>query len=370
MMRVARTGFTLALLASLLTSTTGCSGRAAQGPGTASSNKGPTAGVKPSNSVPQTDAQGAPNYANAANWLAIPSGSAKGVDVFYLSDTTYSKPASSSPDVGPIDDPAMKAGAQAKFTTTASVFKPVANIYAPYNRQVDAKFKSTLPISQQLKLEAGIPTSDAVSAFTYYLEHLNGGRPFILAGHSQGSNLIANILSGYMRQNPTLYGRMVAAYVIGYSITGDYLSENPQLKFAHGPDDTGAIISYNTEATVMHAQNPVTMPGGVAINPITWTTSEQAAAASQNLGGIAVDPKTGGAAVDGAGNPVKTEHYADATVNKQRGVVICSTADPSQLAPGNSALQAGIYHGYDYPLYYFDIQANAANRIKHYLANR
>ena len=370
MMRVTRIGFALALLASLLTSTMGCSGRAAQGPDTASSNKGPTAGVKPSNSVPQTDAQGAPNYANAANWLAIPSGSAKGVDVFYLSDTTYSKPSSSSPDIGPIDDPAMKQGAQVKFTTTASVFEPIANIYAPYNRQVDAQYKSTLPISQQLQLEAGIPTSDAVSAFKYYLEHLNGGRPFILAGHSQGSNLIANILSGYMRQNPTLYKRMVAAYVIGYSITGDYLSQNPQLKFAHGPDDTGVIISYNTEATVMHAQNPVTMPGGVAINPITWTTSEQAAAASQNLGGIAVDPKTGGAAVDAAGNPVKTEHYADATVNKQRGVVICSTADPSQLAPGNSPLQAGIYHGYDYPLYYFDIQANAANRIKRYLANR
>jgi hypothetical protein len=264
----------------------------------------------------------------------------------------------------------MKAGAQAKFTTTASVFKPVANIYAPYNRQVDAKFKSTLPISQQLKLEAGSPTSDAVSAFTYYLEHLNAGRPFILAGHSQGSNLIANILSGYMKARPELYKRMVAAYVIGYSITGDYLNANPQLKFAHGPDDTGVIISYNTEAPVMHATNPVTMPGGVPINPITWTTSETAAAASQNLGGIAVDPKTGGAAVDGAGNPVKTTHYADATVNKKRGVVICSTADPNQLAPGNSALQAGIYHGYDYPLYYFDIQANAANRIKRYLANR
>jgi Protein of unknown function (DUF3089) len=364
MMRASRIGFAFALLASLLVSATSCSGSE-----TASSTKGPTAGVKPSNSVPQTDAQGAPNYANAANWLAIPSGSAKGVDVFYLSDTTYSKPSSSSPDIGPIDDPAMKQGAQVKFTTTASVFEPIANIYAPYNRQVDAQYKSTLPISQQLQLEAGIPTSDAVSAFKYYLEHLNGGRPFILAGHSQGSNLIANILSGYMKEHPELYKRMIAAYVIGFSVTGDYLAENPQLKFAHGPDDTGVIISYNTEAPVMHAPNPVTMPGGVAINPITWTTSEQAAAASQNLGGIAVDPKTGGAAVDAAGNPVKTEHYADATVNKQRGVVICSTADPSQLAPGNSALQAGIYHGYDYPLYYFDIQANAANRVKRYLAN-
>ena len=264
----------------------------------------------------------------------------------------------------------MKQGAQVKFTTTASAFEPIANVYAPYNRQVDAQFKSTLPIPQQLQLEAGIPTSDAGSAFKYYLEHLNGGRPFILAGHSQGSNLIANILSGYMKEHPELYERMIAAYVIGFSVTGDYLAENPQLKFAHGPDDTGVIISYNTEAPVMHAPNPVTMPGGVAINPITWTTSETTAAASQSLGGIAVDPKTGGAVIDGAGNPVKTEHYADATVNKKRGVVICSTADPNQLAPGNPALQVGIYHGYDYPFYYFDIRANAANRIARYLANR
>jgi hypothetical protein len=100
---------------------------------------------------------------------------------------------------------------------------------------VDAKSKSTLPISAQLELEAGIPTSDAVSAFKYYLEHLNGGRPFILAGHSQGPNLIANILSGYMRQNPTLYKRMVAAYVIGFSITGDYLSENPPVEVRSRP---------------------------------------------------------------------------------------------------------------------------------------
>src|SRR5674476_167185 len=93
------------------------------------------------------------------------------------------------------------------FTTTASAFEPIANVYAPYNRQVDAQFKSTLPIPQQLQLEAGIPTSDAGSAFKYYLEHLNGGRPFILAGHSQGSNLIANILSGYMKEHPELYKR-------------------------------------------------------------------------------------------------------------------------------------------------------------------
>ena len=321
----------------------------------------------PTGSAPATDSQGNPNYANSSNWLTFATKPTRKVDVFYLSDTTYSKATPSSPNIGPINDTKMKQGAKTKFTTTASAFETVGNIYAPYNRQVDAQYKSTLPIPQQQQLEAGIPTTDAVNAFKYYLENMNGGRPFILAGHSQGSNLIANLLSGYMKQNPELYKKMVAAYVIGYSITGQYLSQNPQLKFASGPDDTGVIVSYNTEAPVMHGTNPVTMPGGIAINPITWTTSETEATAAQNLGGIQVNPQTGGAVVDSSGNPVKVEHYADAQVNKARGVVICSTADPSQLAPGNPALLIGIYHPYDYPFYYFDIRANAANRVARYL---
>jgi len=327
---------------------------------------GSSSSGKPSASAPATMANGAPNYASSSNWLAIPQTTAKKVDVFYLSDTTYSKATPSSPDIGPIDDPKMQQGAKAKFTTTAAAFETVGNIYAPYNRQVDAQHKSTLPLAQQLSLEAGTPTSDAVSAFDYYINHLNQGRPFILAGHSQGSNMVANILSGYMKQHPGLYKQMVAAYVIGFSITGDYLAQNPQLKFATGPDDTGVIVSYNTEAPVMKVTNPVTMPGGIAINPITWTTSETAATAAEGLGGIQVDPKTGKPVVDASGNLVKV-HYADAQVSKQRGVVICSTADPSTLAPGVQAVAAGIHHPFDYSFYFFDIRANAENRVARYL---
>lgn len=313
---------------------------------------------------------GDPNFANSSNWLAVPAENTKKVDVFYLSDTTYQKANASSPDIGPIDDPQMKAGAKAKFSTTVTAFETVANIYAPYNRQVDSGYKSTLPINEQLQLEAGIPTTDAVNAFDYYIKNLNNGRPFILAGHSQGSNLLANLLSGYMKKNPELYKQMVAAYVIGFSITGEYLEKNPQLEFAEGPDDTGVIISYNTEAPVMHGSNPVTMPGGIAINPITWTRGETPAPAAKNLGGISVDPQTGYAVVDASGKPVKVEHYADAQVNKTRGVVICSTAKPEQLAPGNPALLIGIYHPYDYPFYYFDIRANAEKRVARYLETK
>ena len=77
---------------------------------------------------PGTLANGAPNYASSSNWLAISQTTTKKVDVFYLSDTTYSKATPSSPDIGPIDDSKMQQGAKAKFTTTAAAFEAFGNI--------------------------------------------------------------------------------------------------------------------------------------------------------------------------------------------------------------------------------------------------
>jgi pimeloyl-ACP methyl ester carboxylesterase len=324
---------------------------------------------KPSTSVPATNSQGVPNYANSSNWLSLPAKTTKKVDVFYLGDTTYQKPNANAPNICAINDAQMRAGAKAKFSASATAFAPIANIYSPYYRQSDASVL-LLPHTQQSAIIAGIPTHDGLSAFDYYIKHLNQERPFFMAGHSQGSNVTINLLAQYMKKNPDVYKRMIAAYVIGYSITPDYLAQNPELKFATGPDDTRVIISYNTEAPVLKGTNPVVLPRAMAINPITWTRAETLAPASQNLGGISVNPQTGYAVVDASGNPVKVMNYADAQVNTARGAVICSTADPSQLAPGNQLVSNGVYHPFDYPFYYFDVSANAANRVAKYFAKK
>ena len=67
---------------------------------------------------------------------------------------------------------------------------------------------------------------------------------------------------------------------------------------------------------------------------------------------------------------MRVPHYADAQVNKARGVVICSTADVNLLSPGNALLPKGVYHSFDYPFYYFDIRANAADRIANYFLKK
>ena len=313
----------------------------------------------------QQQSQVATDYSQADHWLSLPTAEAKPVDIFYIYPTCWQKINSTDPDICNIDNPIMLTYSRLALASQATVFETTGNIYAPYFRQIDTATHFSMTTEEAERVIAGIPTLDVVAAFDYYIKHYNNGRPFILAGHSQGSNVLANILSGYMKDNPEVYSRMISAYVIGYSITSDYLARYPHLKFATGPDDTGVIISYNTQAPdVATGTNVVLLPGGISINPITWTTEETLATAAQNLGSITLNPdKT---VKDGLISPVM--NYADAQVDKAKGAVICSVADEDTLSPGTAIFVRGVYHSYDYSFYYYDLRANAANRANRFLS--
>ena len=331
-----------------------------------SSNSGKASTSPSSSSTTSSSTSQKPiDYSKSAHWLSLPSSPEKTVDVFFLYPSSYEKANANDPGICAIDNPSMLKNSKLAFGRDATAFETVGNIYAPYYRQSDVSVLS-LPQAEQVKVIGGIPTSDSVAAFDYYIKHYNKGRPFILAGHSQGSNVLINLLAGYMKKNPRVYKRMIAAYVFGYSVTPDYLARNPHLKFADGPDDTGVIISYNTEAPVVEGTNPVVLSGALAINPITWTRGETLATAEQNLGSIEIN-KDGSVVLNAEGKIVPVKNVADARVDKAKGVVICSSADVVPLSPGNQTFPKGVYHSFDYPFYYFDIRANAANRVAHFL---
>jgi len=307
----------------------------------------------------------ATDYSKPEHWLSLPTVIDKPVDIFYLYPTAWSKVNQTDPNICDIDNPSMLIGAKSAFARQATAFETVGNIFAPYYRQVDYKYMLTLSSAEQDKIVQGIPKADVFAAFDYYIKNYNHGRPFILAGHSQGSNELAYLLSEYMKDNPKVYARMIAAYVIGYSITGAYLAANPHLKFAVGPDDTGVIISYNTEAPTLGGVNPVTRPGGIAINPITWTRTEELAPAGENLGSIGFN-KDGSVLLDQAGNIAVIKNLADAQVNLARGVIICSTCDVDTFSPQQTTFK-GVFHSFDYTFYFFNLRENAANRAKIFL---
>ncbi|MFA6009636.1 MAG: DUF3089 domain-containing protein [Desulfobacteraceae bacterium] len=302
----------------------------------------------------------ATDYSQAEHWLSLPP-TTKTVDVFYLYPTAWRKQNETDPNINEIDNASMRVGSNAKFAQQATAFETVCNVYAPYYRQADALYTLTLPtLEERDAVIAGIPTLDAMAAFDFYIKHFNNGRPFILAGHSQGSNVLLNILSGYMKEHPDVYERMIAAYVIGYSVTEEYLADNPHLKFATGAEDTGVIISYNSQSpNINEGDNFVVLEGSLAINPINWSREEIPATTDEGLGSFMP--------IDGVFSPVP--QYADATLDLNQGVVICSTADEDALHALIPGIPTGIYHSFDYSFYYFNLRANAADRIAAFLEN-
>lgn len=299
----------------------------------------------------------ATDYSNPAHWLSLPTTTDFPVDIFYLYPTAWTSTDPDNPQICDIDNASMLVQAPQAFARQATAFETVGNIFAPFYRQDNSS-----PINR-LNVIAGIPTLDAITAFDYYIKNYNNGRPYILLGHSQGATVLNNILASYMKEHPEVYKRMIAAYVIGNPVTAAYLAENPHLKFAEGPDDTGVIISYNTEAPdVVPATNPVLYGEvGLVINPISWTRDETLATQAEGLGSFMPDLKT---LVFG---PVP--QYCDAKIDMADGVLICSTADEDALAIVDAAqgFPRGVYHTFDIPFYYFNLRANAANRTDIFL---
>ena len=206
------------------------------------------------------------------------------------------------------------------------------------------------------------PYADITAALDFYFEHYNNGRPFILASHSQGSAICTLVLENYFKEHPDYYQRMVVAYILGYSVTKDELEANPHLKFATGDCDTGVIVSWNIEGPKNVEENtktPLVMPNEISINPLNWKLDNTYAPASENLGSLVPNPKTGELEIVDIG--------ADVQVIPSRGVVVTNANFEPMEAHDLFGPQS--FHNGDYIFYYNNIKDNVAKRIAAYKSN-
>lgn len=292
------------------------------------------------------------DYAKTASWLET-SAPVKPVDCFYIYPTVTMQPENGKQNIS-LENEEHKKGANYCIVAQASVYAQSCNLFAPYYQQMNMETYS-LP-EDQLKKAADIAYSDIKAAFEYFLDNLNDDRPFIIAGHSQGSILTSMLLSDVLKDD-TLRQRMIAAYAIGWPITKEYMEQNPHLTFASGADDTGVIVSFNTCSEKSVEDN--LLSGGICINPINWKTDETPASADENLGSVFFDESTY--------ERIEKENYADATVNLERGTVICKTiTDNNQYAISQPRFPEKIYHMTEYGFYYKNLQQNVENRIAKY----
>ena len=310
----------------------------------------------------------APDYAKKACWYRIPE-ITKDVDTFYVYATEYImgslKEGASA--YATLDNAEMIQGVELEYIGHATAFEASTNLFMPYYRQCGMAIlkKAWEETGNCDAAISGMPYGDITAALDYYFENLNGGRPFIIAGHSQGSAIVLLALRKYFKDHAKYYERMVAAYPIGYSVTREYLAANPHLKFATGETDTGVIISWNTEGPKNPEENASTavlLPNAISINPLNWKRDETYAPASMNLGSLVENEKTGEPEIGNLG--------ADAQINLARGVVV--TNAKAIPLPEEEAKVAAEYfgpdgrHGEDYTFYYNNIKDNVAKRVAAY----
>lgn len=122
--------------------------------------------------------------------------------------------------------------------STSVFYEAGTNLFVPYYRQAAGinvlqallwKIKQTDSDAATTALETAY--KDVEDAFDYYMANYNKDannkpRPFILAGHSQGSNLLLMLLERRF-SDAALRKQLVAAYVIGWSVTDDDMSHYP-----------------------------------------------------------------------------------------------------------------------------------------------
>lgn len=133
------------------------------------------------------------------------------VDCFYLYPTV-------SNDSGLNSDltagPEERAMVQAQFARFASVCRPFVPVY----RQMTVASVAAYAIGGDIKAAGMLAYRDVRDAFRQYLKQRNGGRPFVLIGHSQGSLMLQRLIAEEIEPSPSLRRQLLLAILPGYNL--------------------------------------------------------------------------------------------------------------------------------------------------------
>lgn len=260
-----------------------------------------------------------PKYSNTKYWFEYTSqDTGKSVDIFYVYPTINSEPLSnrgSVPAYTDISRSEVRNAAKKNQTYNKTVYAGADfNFFAPYYRQMTTKVFAMS--NTERKLRAKLSATDVIRAFQHYMREFNNGRPFILLGHSQGSQMLLELLMHGMTDKQ--YEQMVAAYLMGYEITQKELDKFPhRIKPAQGELDKGVVISYNS-ATSLEGRSPLLANTVVCINPLNWKTDETPAPIGSHKGIIRYDKKKQGYKTTPGFTSVRIQDH----------LLICEEVDP------------------------------------------
>lgn len=292
-------------------------------------------------------------YSSTDNWAFCATDISKDVDLFIICPTV---------DLGDenrynmsLSDDDKKASFVGALNMELGIYDQECNVFAPYYRQMTLSAYSVENSDAYLD----IAYQDVRAAFLYYIDNYNDGRPFVLAGFSQGSQL-GMMLMEELFDEAKYADKLVAAYMIGWRVTEDEISDKPWIKMASGEKDTGCVIAFDAESP--EVSESFIVPAGVktlSINPLNWKTDSTIADAALNLG----------ACFTNYAGEIKSEipNLTGAYIDETRGTLKVPDVTAEDYPPVLDIFAAGEYHLYDYQFFYRNLQENVSARVAAYL---
>lgn len=209
-----------------------------------------------------------PDYGDSTMWYSKYRGDS--IDVFYVTPTCIFDWQDENTGITyhhyDVHGGVMEENFEYSLNLAEDIFASKCNFYAPYYRQIS--LESWTEDEDTVNSRFATAMHDINSAFDYYINHINKGRKFVLAGYSQGAKAVVELVK---RMDGNMMANMKAAYVIGYRVDENDLKNN-NIKPAEGECDRGKIICYSSVHTADDIWNIVSRGGKVCINPVNWRT--------------------------------------------------------------------------------------------------
>ena len=284
-----------------------------------------------------------PDYKNADMWVChLNDKNGEGADVFYIPSTWEYDWTTSNGVLCRYADVSNEQHCSNMAIEMNKVAKYMAdgnNFYSPYYRHITLDTWATLDEDYITRQYESVSLTDVKHAFDHFIKNYNKGRPFVLAGFSQGGKSVVELMK-YMPEDIRKY--MVAAYVLGYKVTPDDVAVAPWIVAAKGASDVGVTICYNSVSDVKYIKPVISSPAVMCINPVNWRTDSIPAILNDSI---------------------------TVTLNTEHNVLVLDGYDGSHLPNILNILNVGDYHSIEPWLYDQSLRANIKQRIKAFREN-
>jgi hypothetical protein len=210
---------------------------------------------------------------------------------------------------------------------------------------------------------------DVLTAWKYYLENWNDGRPFMIVSHSQGTLHAMKLLEEEIDGTP-LAARLIAGYIVGIGINkGVFGRSLKTISRCTGAADIGCVASWGTYGrdgdpsySQQLLQERYRIRFGTAEgeeiacwNPVGWTDATIEVPARDNLGALPGTPAAGALPDLVAGSGARCQNgalYTDIPAGEEFALDV---------------LHGESLHMHDFDLFYENIRVNALARARAWL---